>query len=156
VTFTDAFAVVFTEVFDAGVADTFVVTVVPVFVGTAVAVAGVADGVGTGVAVWIVIMVVGRAPESRLPGAAAGVSFDAGLVPGSIPEKNAATTTSRMTAAPARRPHFRRGLRLFSCSGPLLPSSGMAATGVLPVVVAGPGCESSREVAKGTTAVLSG
>jgi hypothetical protein len=131
-TVADAFVVMFV--------DTFVFTVVDVFVFTTVVGTGivVTTVVSAGTVVCVVLRV-GSAVMGFLSSVVSeGVVAD-WLVPDIIPGIKTAAATRKRIITIAMRPHFRRGLRLFSCTGTSFPPTGMSATSVPGTVFFGDG-----------------
>jgi hypothetical protein len=115
------------DVFVFTVADAFGFIVVDAFVSIPVVGTGVVFTVA-GTVVFIVVWVGRAVGDSGLP--VAGVAADDWFIPGIIPVMKAAAAARIMIAISARRPHFRKGLRLFSCTGTFLLSPGRPETGV--------------------------
>jgi len=139
---TDTFGFIVVDAFVFTVVDVFVFTVVDAFVFTVADAFGfivvdafiISTVVGTGVvvtfagAVVCIVVCAGAVGDSRL--SVTGVVAADWFIPGIIPVMNAAAPARIMIAISATRPHLRRGLRLFSCTGTFLSSPGRPATGV--------------------------
>jgi len=145
------------EIFAVTVAVAFTVTFADVFVVTAVVGGFVVTFAGTivvfGAVVWVVFWV-GRTVTGVSAGA--GVSSGDWPIPGIIPVTNAAMTARTMTTAIATRPHFRKGLRLFSCAGTSPVTTGVSAAGAAGRVFSREGWGDSRTGVSGAGSILSG